>query len=32
LAEVLARGDLSHYRSAEPCNTHWRHWPEGGTL
>ncbi len=32
LAEVLATGDLSRYRSAEPTNTHWRHWPEGGTL
>lgn len=32
LAEVLATGDLIRYRSAEPHNTHWSHWPEGGTL
>lgn len=32
LAHVLATGDPSHYRPAEPPNTHWRHWPVGGTL
>lgn len=32
LAEVLATGDLSLYQSAEPHNTHWSYWPEGGTL
>lgn len=32
LADVLATGDLSRYHSTEPHNTHWRHWPDGGTL
>lgn len=32
LAEVLASGDVSRYKTAEPNNTHWGHWPEGGTL
>jgi hypothetical protein len=32
LARVLATGDAREYRPAEPPNTHWRHWPEGGTL
>ena len=32
LAEVLASGDVSRYKTAEPHNTHWRHWPGGGTL
>jgi hypothetical protein len=32
LAEVLASGDVSRYDTTEPHNTHWRHWPEGGTL
>jgi hypothetical protein len=32
LAQVLSSGDLSAYRpSAEP-NTHWRNWPDGGSL
>jgi hypothetical protein len=31
-ADVLATGDLCRYESAEPKNTHWRHWPDGGTL
>lgn len=32
LAEVLASGDISRYRTDEPANTHWSNWPEGGTL
>jgi hypothetical protein len=32
LAEVLASGDATKYEPTEPPNTHWRHWPEGGTL
>ena len=32
LAEVLATGEVFRYRSAEPHNTHWKHWPDGGTL
>lgn len=32
LARVLAHGDASHYRPTVPPNTHWRHWPEGGSL
>lgn len=32
LAEVLVSGDLCRYRTTEVHNTHWRHWPGGGTL
>jgi uncharacterized protein DUF7003 len=32
LARVLVSGDVSAYRPAEASNTHWRNWPEGGTL
>lgn len=32
LARVLETGDVSLYRPAEKPNTHWSHWPEGGTL
>ena len=32
LAQVLAAGDISRYRPEEEPNTHWRNWPEGGTL
>jgi hypothetical protein len=32
LAEVLAKGDVSAYKVSEPPNTHWKNWPEGGTL
>lgn len=31
-AEVLETADAGRYRPTEPANTHWRHWPEGGTL
>jgi hypothetical protein len=32
LARVLVTGDPTHYRPTLPGNTHWRNWPEGGTL
>jgi len=32
LARVLETGDVSLYRPTQPPNTHWRHWPDGGTL
>jgi hypothetical protein len=32
LAEVLATGDTGYYRPSLSSNTHWRNWPEGGTL
>ena len=32
LSRVLATGDVSHYRPTESPNTHWSHWPDGGTL
>lgn len=32
LAEVLAGSDVSQYKTDEPHNTHWRHWPDAGTL
>jgi hypothetical protein len=32
LASVLATGDIGLYRPSLPPNTHWSHWPDGGTL
>jgi hypothetical protein len=32
IADVLATGDRGRYHPAERANTHWRNWPEGGTL
>lgn len=32
LAETLATADASRYRPTEAPNTHWSHWPDGGTL
>jgi len=32
LAQVLATGDVSLYHPSQPPNTHWRNWPEGGSL
>ena len=32
LAKVLTTGDTTHYRPELTPNTHWAHWPEGGTL
>lgn len=32
LAKVLETGDLRHYAPRIAPNTHWRYWPEGGSL
>jgi hypothetical protein len=32
LAQVLHTGEVHHYRPSRQPNTHWRNWPEGGTL
>jgi len=32
LADVLVSGDTTKYLPLQPSNTHWRNWPEGGTL
>ncbi|MCB0212427.1 MAG: hypothetical protein KDJ52_24000 [Anaerolineae bacterium] len=32
LAEVLVTGKPALYRPFESPNTHWKHWPAGGTL
>ena len=32
IAAVLETGDPGLYRPTEPPNTHWSHWPVGGTL
>ncbi len=32
LAGVLATGDVGLYQPSQPPNTHWRNWPEGGSL
>jgi len=32
LANVLATGNIAHYKPSNPPNTHWRNWPEGGTM
>jgi hypothetical protein len=32
LAQVLVTGDVSQYRPTQPPNTHWRNWPDGGSL
>ncbi|HZE98218.1 MAG TPA: hypothetical protein VE981_14400 [Planctomycetota bacterium] len=32
LARVLETGDVSLYRPTDKPNSHWAHWPEGGTL
>ena len=32
MAQVLATGDVSAYHPTLPPNTHWKHWPDGGTL
>ena len=32
LALALVTGDVSGYQSTLEPNTHWRHWPDGGTL
>jgi len=32
LAQVLATGNLDAYRPSIAANTHWSHWPDGGSL
>jgi hypothetical protein len=32
LAMVLATGDTESYRPSLSPNTHWRNWPDGGSL
>jgi len=32
LAEVLSTGDVAQYKPTLAANTHWKHWPRGGTL
>jgi hypothetical protein len=32
LAEVLVTGNVDLYRPTMPPNTHWRNWPDGGSL
>jgi hypothetical protein len=32
LARILETGDAGDYRPSLPPNTHWSHWPDGGTL
>jgi len=32
IAQVLVRGDSSSYLPTEEPNTHWKNWPESGTL
>jgi hypothetical protein len=32
LAEAIATGDMFRYFPTKSPNTHWRFWPEGGTL
>jgi hypothetical protein len=32
LARVLVTGNVDEYRPTQAPNTHWSHWPSGGTL
>ncbi|MCA9251334.1 MAG: hypothetical protein KDA54_09380 [Phycisphaerales bacterium] len=32
LARVLATGKLNEFKLTSPPNTHWKNWPDGGTL
>jgi len=32
IAEVLATGNTSIYNPSLPSNTHWKNWPEGGSM
>jgi hypothetical protein len=32
LADAIVTGDKSRYAPTLPPNTHWKNWPEGGTL
>lgn len=31
-ADAIATGDKSKYRPTKAPNTHWKNWPDGGTL
>jgi len=32
IAHALVMGAPSDYKASLAPNTHWRHWPDGGTL
>jgi hypothetical protein len=32
IAEVLVSGDTARYRPTKDANTHWKNWPDGGSL
>ncbi|MCU7549579.1 hypothetical protein OCK74_10665 [Chitinophagaceae bacterium LB-8] len=32
IARVIVTGDLSHYKPTLEPNTHWKYWPDSGTL
>jgi hypothetical protein len=32
LADVLVTGEIAHYQPSEAPNTHWKNWPESGSL
>jgi hypothetical protein len=32
IADLIVTGDVGRYRPTLPPNTHWRNWPDGGTL
>jgi uncharacterized protein DUF7003 len=32
IAKVIATGDALHYKPTLPANTHWKHWPDSGSL
>jgi hypothetical protein len=32
LAQVLVTGDRGFYEPSQPPNTHWKNWPDGGSL
>jgi hypothetical protein len=32
LSKVIAMGDSSFYEPSQPANTHWKNWPDGGSL
>lgn len=32
IAKIIVSGDVSRYSPTAQPNTHWKNWPEGGTL
>jgi hypothetical protein len=32
LAKVISTGDISHYKPTLEANTHWKYWPDSGSL